>query len=445
MIKKIIKIILTTCLISCLVFSNTADAFQVSGFEITANTVMLVSLDTGDILFEKNADQKVYPASLTKMLVAVVMLENTVDFDNTVIEMTDSAMNNILGTGSSVIGLEVGEQITARQAFNLLLISSAGDVAYAIADHYGGSVSGFVKMMNEKAEQIGMTSSHFGNPVGLHDEDTYTTGRDIYTLAKYALQYDMFVETTNTVKYTLPPTNKCKQSRTRSTTNYLINPTTDCYYKYAKGVKTGFTDEAGRCVVSTASYNGYNYLCVIMGCANKDGRRHEFLEAADLFRWAFNNIEYKKVLDASTPICELPVDLSSTNDFVTLYPQEEFYSLLPAKADASTIHYETHLTQDRVEAPVVAGTVYGTADVIYANEKIGTINLIATQDISPQPFLIFAKWFKAVVFSAAFKVVMIVIALTVLIYIILIIRLNKKKLHRKVKYIPLKDEEKKDR
>lgn len=127
-----------------------------------------------------------YPASLTKMLVSVVMLENTQDLENEKIVMTNTAMNCILGTGASVLGLKIGEELTADQALHALLISSGGDVAYAIAEHYGGSVDGFMTMMNETAQKIGMTASHFGNPVGLHDEQTYTTPYDISLLAKYA-------------------------------------------------------------------------------------------------------------------------------------------------------------------------------------------------------------------------------------------------------------------
>ena len=226
-----------------------------------------------------------------------------------------------MGTGSVVVGLKIGEQITARQALNCLLISSGGDVAYAIAHHYGGNTDGFVAMMNEKAKEIGMASSHFGNPVGLHDDETYTTGNDILTLAKYALRYDAFKEVTSAVRYTLPATNMSKE-RTYSTTNFLTNPTTNYYYQYAKGIKTGFTTEAGRCVVSTASYNGYNYLCVIMGCTNADGRRHEFMDSRNLYRWAFNNFEYKSILDTTKPITEIEVDLSLDTDHIPLYAEK---------------------------------------------------------------------------------------------------------------------------
>ncbi len=436
MLKKLSIYILTFLLIIS-ILSCSVSAYQINGFTLNAKTAILYSLDTGDVLYSQNADTKVYPASLTKMLSALVLMENTTDLDTEILTYTEKANNEILGTGSVVVGLKIGEQLTARQALNCLLVSSGGDVAYMIAHHYGGSTDGFVALMNEKAKEIGMASSHFGNPVGLHDEQTYTTGNDILTLTKYALKYDVFKEITSTVRYTLPATNMSKE-RHYSTTNYLINPTTNYYYSYASGVKTGFTTEAGRCVVSTASYGGYNYLCVIMGCDNSDGRRHEFIDSRSLYRWAFNNFEYKSILDTTKPVTEIEVELSLDTDHVPLYAEKELAQIFPKNADTSTVTIKPNLVSDKVDAPIAAGTVLGTADVIYSEEKIGTVNLVAGETVKSSFVLVVARVFKNIFSSTAFKIILAVIILAILAYIGMIIKLNYgRKTHRKVKYIPM--------
>lgn len=435
--KKLFRFIISFILIFaifCCPF--TVSAFQISGFELNAEGAMLISLDTDEVLYSKNADKKMYPASITKLLVAAVVLDKTTDLDTEIITMTKEANNEILGTGASVIGLKIGEELTARQALYCLLISSGGDVAYAIAHHYGGNTEGFMALMNKKAAEIGMQYSSFGNPVGLHDDNTYTTPRDVSILSKYVLKYDIILEITSLARYQLPATNM-SGIRYLSTTNFLIDPATNYFYKYAKGLKTGFTDEAGRCVVSTASYNGYNYLCIVMKCNSKGGNRNEFLDSRNLYRWAFNNFEFKSVLDITKPVAEIPVDLSLETDYIQIYPEKSITSILPTKADESTITVDTKLVAERLKAPVKAGTILGTADILYAGEVIGKVNLVCKDDIKPNLFLQIGAVAKGVFSSTAFKIILGVILLGILIFIIACIRLNTNtKKRRKVKYIP---------
>ncbi len=436
MFKKILKYILAFSLIIATFSCTQVSAYQISGFELTSETAMLISLDTGDVLYQKNESVTRYPASLTKLLVATIVLDNTADLDTEKIVMTQDALNQIIGTGSSVIGLMVGEELTVRQALYCLLVSSGGDVAYAIAEHFGNDTAGFVNMMNEQAKKIGMKNSHFGNPVGLHDDATYTTAQDIAVLAKYVLNYQLIKDITSTVTYTLPATNKSKLRNIR-TTNFLIDPNTNYYYTYATGMKTGFTDEAGRCLVSTASYGGYNYLCILMACHNKNGRRNEFTDARNLFRWAFNYFEYKSVLDITKPVAELPVDLAMSTDYIKLYPKHNITKIMPKVADSSTVEIVTHLNTDVAEAPIKPETPFGTADIVYAGETIGTVELISKDTVKASAVLVIIKAFKDFFKSTAFKIIIAVIGAALIIYIALIIKLNsKKKSHRKVKYMP---------
>ena len=350
--------------------------------------------------------------------------------------MTKEVEDLILGTGSAVSNFQIGEEITQLDLVYTVLMSSFGDCAYLAAIYYGGSVDEFVNMMNNKAEELGLTGTHYSNPVGLHDEQTYTTVRDIYTLTTYALKNETFKTVCETSRYTIEATNKSAK-RILSTTNFLQDPNTNYFYQYAKGVKTGYTDEAGRCLVSTASYNGYNYMCILMNCPPNADKRYEFLESANLYRWAFNNFSFKQVANSTEPVCEISVELSLETDFVPLYFEKPFVTVLPNGADDSTIVVKTKLSSDKVEAPVKKGDVLGTADIVYAEQVIGTVNLVAGDNVKASKLLIGIKYVKGFFSSVYMKIVYALIVLAILIFILMIIKLNIARIRkRKVKYIP---------
>ena len=217
----------------------------------------------------------------------------------------------------------------------------------------------------------------------------------------------------------------------------MIDNTTNYFYQYAKGGKTGYTDEAGRCLASFASFNGYNYMCILMNCPPNADKRYEFVESAALYRWAFNSFSFKEVANSTDPVCEMPVELSLDTDFVSLYFEKPFVTVLPNEADDSTIVVKTHLKADSVEAPVKKGDVLGTADVIYAEQVIGTVNLVAGDSLKESKLLIALKYVKSFFSSIYMKVVYVLIALGVVIFILMVIRLNMARIRkRRVKYIP---------
>ncbi len=430
-----LKKVFSAFLIICLIFSPvlTVNAYEPSGLTITANAAMLVSLDTDEVLFEKNADQKVYPASITKIMTTLLILESEKYNPEAKIAMTEEALDLISGTGSSVSLLKAGEEITQLDLVYMVLMSSYGDCSLLAATYYGGSVDNFVNMMNARANELGLTGTHYENPIGLHHEQNYTTARDTYVLTKFALQNDTFKEVCESTRHTVNASLSGK--RVLSTTNFLQDNTTNYYYTYAKGVKTGYTDEAGRCLVSTASYNGYNYMCLVFGCPPNE-KKH-FTESSDLYRWAFKNFEFKKVADTSNPIAEIGVDLSLDTDYVSLYVEKGFTSVLPKDADDSTISIVPHPIDQRVDAPIKKGQVLGTADIIYAEQVIGTVNLIANENIEKSAMLTAIRAVKNFFTSSYMKVVYIIIAAGILVFILAIIKLNSKSSKkRKIKYVP---------
>lgn len=431
--KKIFSVIFSIFLI----FTCCAPAFayEPSGFTINAKNALLVSLDTGEVLFEKGADEKVYPASITKIMTVTLMLESEKYNPDAKIAMSEEVLKLISGTGSSVSGLKAGEEISQLDLLYTVLMASFGDCAYLAAIYYGETLEGFVDMMNAKAAELGLNGTHYANPVGLHDEQNYTTARDTYVLTRYALKNSTFKTACETVRYTLAATN-FSPARTLSTTNFLQDSTTNYYYTYAKGVKTGYTDEAGRCLVSTASSNGYNYICILFGCTPNAGTRYEFIDSKNLYRWAFTTFEFKTVAEEKSPVCEIPVELSFETDFIPLYVENGFVSVMPKDADESTISIVPKLSGKSADAPVKKGDILGTADIVYAEKVIGTVNLVSGQNVKRNTLLFIVREIKNVLSSIYMKLIYAAAAIAVLIFIILVIKMNWGRKRRKVKYIP---------
>ncbi len=439
--KRIFSLFLIICLL--ITGSFGAKAFEITAFEIPAQSAVLYSLDTKEFIYTKNIDEKVYPASMVQLMAAVVVLENVSNIEEYEITMTDNAYNEILGTGAAIIHLKVGEKLKCKDALAAMLISSAGDAIYALCEAVGGSIDGFVDMMNKKAGEMGLSGTHYANPIGLHDENNYTTVRDIVTLTEYAIEkYPIFAELTSKSRYAVPATNM-SNARTLVTTNLMVDSSTNYFYSYCTGTKTGFTDEAGRCLTATAEYKGYRYLAVLMNCPTVDGKRTEFTTAKEMFRWVFNNFEYKAVLDTAVPVAEMKVRLSMDYDYVSLYPEKQLTSILPKDADSSTVIIRPNLSSEAAKAPIKKGQVLGTAEVVYAETVIGTVNLVAGNDISSNAFLVFFDVLRIIFTSLAFKIIFAIIIFAAILFAayIYVVNFRGRKKGRKVRYIPY-DEEK---
>ncbi len=437
--KRFISCILTLlflCLPLCTVRSNAA--FN-NSLETSADIVLLVSLDNGAVIFDKNADKVTPPASLTKITTAILTIENCTDLDE-VITIKQSSIDAISGTNSSTAGLKVGEEISIRNLLYCMMVKSANEAAVVLADYIGGgSVSNFVQMMNDFVMDMGCQNTHFVNPHGLDAEGQYTTANDLAMITKHALTLPLFEEIVNTVSFKLPASNKSGE-RNLLSTNWMINPNFKTYYlKYAQGIKTGTTANAGRCVVSKASKDGYNYLAVVMGAPYEDvtgdGNPDNcaFLECKKIFQWAFDNIRLTKVADPLQIATVVDVHLSRSVDHVRLVPETEVTALVPVGNDETSVLLEVipEETPQSVNAPVKKGDVLGKARILYAEDEIATVNLVAAEDVHLSLILFVLDGIKNIFKSTLFQIVFIAVVLILAIYIGLIIRHNQRKKRRK--------------
>ncbi|MDO4743442.1 MAG: D-alanyl-D-alanine carboxypeptidase family protein, partial [bacterium] len=423
-------------------------------FDVRAEGVVLASADKDEILYTKNDSKRLYPASITKLMTALLLIEKTPDLDAEIISVSDNAVKSLYGTGSSVAGLKPGEQYTAKQMLYMLLMVSGNDVALTIAEHVGQTVDGFVDLMNERALELGMVNTHYMNPHGLHDDNHYTTAYDVYLLTKQAITHSIFTEVVATTRYKLPASNM-SEPRTLVTTNYLIDYNTGAfygyYYEHATGLKTGYTDEAGRCLVSTADKDGMRYICVLLNSPiydqNKTMVRYEFADTKKLFEWAFNDFEYKKIIQAGSSNGigegEVKVKYSWDVDYLQFVPETDFSYILPKDADNSTVTLDVHLKSKTVKAPVKKGEFLGTADVIFAGEVLGTINVVAANSVERSIILYILDCIVMVLTSVWVKILLLVILFLVVWFVIACIYLNynKKKSHTK-RYIKYKEPKK---
>jgi D-alanyl-D-alanine carboxypeptidase (penicillin-binding protein 5/6) len=399
-----------------------------------SDSILLVNMDSGQTVYEKDADSKRYPASTTKIMTYIIAVENIADLDNTKIPIKQSVLDVLKNTGSSLANVEnhVGKSMTAIDLLYSMMVPSGNDAAMVLADYIGeGNVDNFVKLMNEKAKELGCENTHFANPDGLHDPDHYTTARDMYKITTYALTLPRFEEITNTCTYT------CDGDDTALvTTNYLIdaNRGGEYYYMYANGIKTGTTDQAGRCLVTSASADGYSYLLVLLKAPYKEGVDEEyytFTDAADLFRWALTSLELNTVASTKTPVCEQKVKLSWGKDSVLLVPEKNFSAIVPSDYQEKWITVETNVP-DEVNAPLDTDTVVGTATIYYQDDKmtekqeLATVNLVPSEKVELSGFLYVLDVIGTIMKSYWFLVAVGVIVVILLIYYITS-KINRKK------------------
>ena len=439
--KKILSILVMMAIVFTSVPAINAGAAydeQMEALELYSDCAYLVRSDNGEVIFDKNAGKQTPPASLTKIVTAIVVLENCEDLDAPV-TVPESCIEELDGTGSSLGGLKAGEVVTVYNLLACLMIQSANEAATTLADYISkGDRAKFIKMMNEVAERLGCDNSHFTNPHGLHDENQYVTAEDMATFILHAIQFPAFEEIIGKSSYMLPATN-LQEERKIVNTNYLLNSGIKDYYcEYVKGGKTGSTSAAGRCVVAIASKDGYNYVGVALNSVFEDvdgdgvEENGAFLDAKEMFEWAFKNIELVAISDTSMIVCQLPIKYAKSIDEITLSPGETVYSLVPSGTESGSLLVEpiADTMPEFVKAPVKKGDVICRAKVLYAGNVIKEIDLVASMDAKFGLFAAIGTLAKDLSSNVIFKFVIIPAAAVVLILFILLFMRRKRRRRR---------------
>jgi len=440
--KKAIKFI-SCLLIIFIILSNSAFAVFQPDEKTYSDIYLVASIDNGEIIASKNNDMKTQPAALATLVTAGVVMEACQNLDEYV-TVSQTAYDSILGTGLVTANLSVGEKIKIRDLLYCMLMFSAADASVVLAEHAGGSIGEFVSKMNSYVKKIGCKNTVLKNPHGLDADGQYTTANDMLIIVKKALQNPTLTEITSTTSYKIEKTNMSDE-RTIHTTNYMINSVhPNYYYRNAKGIKTGSTDLAGRCVVSTAHKDGYNYIAIVMKAPSKDVNGDDeadncaLVDCKTLFSWTFSNIKLKTVVTKGQIITpEFPVAHSWETDYVSLVATEDYSALVPSGLDNTSVYFKLvdGSYPDALGSSTKTGDVVAKANVCYGNDVICTIDLTVAEDISNSIVLTILHFIRDIFGSAFVKILLILLAILIIGYIILCIYINRKKKSAKVKLV----------
>lgn len=363
--------------------------------EFHGKNAILVDANYDEVLYEVGGHDKVYPASITKVMTALLTLEAIESGKLTAqTQITASVTAATIPKGSSTANIKAGEVLTVEQLLYCLLLPSANEAAQILAETVGGDIDTFVGMMNDKAKELGCENTHFANPHGFHDPDHYTTPYDITLFMKAAMEYDLFQKIVTSPNYTIPATNLSEQ-RTVRNTNALTSNWTYTGYLYTPGTggKTGSTDEAGKCLVETAKKGDTYLISVVMGepetitLADGSEKVAQFYDTIQLLNWGFENFQRTVISEDSEVVAKVNVTLSTQSDQVMVRPSGSIARTLPKDVKVDEMEKVINLFNDTVEAPVEQGQVLGTMVLKYQGEEYGTLDLIADSSVERSELL----------------------------------------------------------
>ena len=323
-------------------------------------------------------------------MTAILTLENCELTD--IATVSHNAIYNV-PNGYAHAYLVEGEELTIYQLLNILLIPSANDAAFVLAEHIAGSIQSFSTMMNTKALEIGCKNTHFVNPNGIHDDDHYSTAYDLALIGRYAMQYDVFREIVSSVVYTLPATNKYPEAnRSFKQTNSLVVPddrdsVDNYYYPYAIGIKTGYTSPAGECIVASSKKDDLEFIVVILGADKLDnGLSARFTDCKNLFNYAFENFKTYTINEENSVLKQLQISNANIfNNKLDVVVQDKITLLLKNDIPTDSISPIIDISNDLV-APISKNSIIGTISYNIGNNTY-TSNLLAGNDISTSNLL----------------------------------------------------------
>lgn len=422
--KKFVRlfsaIISTTVLLGCIAFNAGAQESGSTDFDpntdkVWSEAVYMVNMDTGDVVFKKNENKKMFPASTTKIMTAIIALEKVSDWSKKV-EVPYDCFNEFNGDdpnkwGPSHADIQpLQDNLTYKDCIYALMLPSACEAANILAYNIGGGdMMKFYDMMNKKAAEIGCKGTHFSNAHGLHEEENYTTAYDLYLITKYAREkFPEFMEICSTYEYEMPANANNPEPYYIYSTISLMRPTSDYYYEYASGVKTGTTDQAGRCLVSTASKQ-YTYMLITLGAPIYDSKGeyyeewYSMVDHLNLYEWAFDTFVMSTIVNKKEQITEVDVSMGENATQVILTPENDYTALMPKSIDATSVQ-KTFKAYDTIQAPVKKGDILGVMDVKFKGETITRVNLVASNDVTRSEVEYYLERLKTELGKTWFKV-----------------------------------------
>ena len=370
-------------LLMVLIFSNISFAVSEPP-EISAQAAIIIDSSSGEVFYDKASEQRMFPASTTKIMTAILTLEN--GNLNDVVNVPYSAISSI-PAGYSIAALQADEQLTVNQLLQVLMVHSANDAANVLAFYISGSIEEFANLMNQKASELGMANTHFTNPSGMQNENHYTTAHDLAILMKYCMENNTFRHLAGLKSCSIPATNKYQARSFTTTNNLLINNETnvanDSYYEYAIAGKTGFTSEAGNCLVSVSNKDGFELICVVLAAGiNANGSSSKFSDSKRLFEFGYANYGFKTLIEQgyTTSSISIPNATDDTKD-LDLVASATISVLMETSKMNDDVPFDIELNSN-LFAPISQGQIVGR--IMYnIDGKEYSSDLIASHSVIP--------------------------------------------------------------
>lgn len=380
-------------------FVGTTDANAINfpmKTQIQSESAVVINLDSDMIIHEKNADIQQMPGPLVNIMTAVICLEECQDLEEqiTIDESVYSSLYSIeYPEDLRYADICDGDVLTINDLLHAMMLTSSVEAAQTLAYHVSeGKISDFVDMMNEKASEIGMTSTNFVNPTGMYNMNQYTTARDMAILTQYALDVPLFESIAAAPEYIPsienPQNHSNPQEWVWTNSNLMMDQQSEYFYSGAKGIKTGNLSAAGRNIIVTASKDGNNYLAVLIKAPIRDAEGnsqfYHLNDAISVFDWVFSNFSYEVILSDTVEVDEVKVTLAEGNDYVLARPKEEFTMLWYDEIDTSLIKRDGDnivFDKDSFQAPIKEGDRLGEVTLTYSGETLGTVELVAVSDV----------------------------------------------------------------
>lgn len=369
--KKIISWMLLVMITICQfgIVTVSAEEYWPADVAVNSPSAIVMETSTGTILYDKNSTQALYPASITKIMTTMIVLENAKLDD--IVTFSDASIDETEGSG---IARDYGEKMSVEECLYAIMLESANECAYAVAEHVAGSIPAFAEMMNAKAKELGCVNTNFVNPHGLHDANHYTCSYDMALIAKAAYENEMFRTITATKAHMIPPTNKHAEQTPLQNHNKLLHryQKGNYVYEYCTGGKTGYTTAANATLVTYAEKDGMTLVCVVMNTDNTS----EWTDSIALFDYCFGNFRLINVSENEAAYMEQENangnSVSGIVPFVEL--DKEANIILPKMAEF--IHAKPEITYNE-EVSNIAGSISYT----YAGHEVGTADIVTTQAV----------------------------------------------------------------
>ena len=397
---------------------------------------VLLDASHGEVLYDMKANERAYPASTTKVMTALLVVEaiQTGQFSpETVVIVNGTAVQDI---PSSYVtsGFKAGEEITVEELLYCLMLPSSCDAANVLAEAVDGSIEDFVAHMNRRASELGCQGTHFTNTYGRHNEEHYSTAYDLSLIMQAALEYDLFRTIIKTAAHTVPATNMSEE-RYFFNTNGLISNNWYSGYVYDKciGGKTGNTDEAGRCLVAAAEDGDELLISVVLGSGpmevpgEAELRQGQLRESKRLLEYGFSNFHRVTITRGDEPVEKVKVTLSRQADEVNVKPQGSITKTLPKSMNLEDIETDIRLFADEVEAPVKAGEVMGVMTLSYNGEVYGELDLVAVTSVERSELLYKKQQFFNFFQSSGIKLMLAVVFLLIAVVMLRLLVFRKKR------------------